>query len=77
MINTCSSTDWEAYLSKDGRELSLIRISWRSYDPLEGDGHMLEDYVKAVVGRESFKGGDDISVLELSEQVERLRGRFS
>ena len=36
---------------------------------------MLENNVEAVVGRESFKGGDDIFVLKLSKQVERSRGR--
>jgi hypothetical protein len=59
----------EAYLSEDGRKLSLVRVSWRSYDLLEGEGHMLEDNVEAVVGCERFKGSDDISVLKLSEKV--------
>jgi hypothetical protein len=35
---------------------------------------MLEDNVEAVVCSESFKGGDEISVLKLSKQVKRLRG---
>ena len=63
----------EAYLSEDGRELSLVRISWRSYDPFEGEGHMLENNVKTVVGCESFEGGDDISVLKLSIHVQRKK----
>ncbi len=37
---------------------------------------MLEDNVEAVVGCESFEGGDDISVLKLSIHVQRLRGRL-
>jgi hypothetical protein len=64
------------YLTEDGRELSLVRISWRSYDPLEGEGHMLKDKIEAAVGCESLEGGDDISVLKLSKQVQRLRGRL-
>jgi hypothetical protein len=59
----------EACLSEDGRELSLVRISWRSYDALKGDGHMLDDNVEVVVGRESFKSGDDIWVLKLSKHM--------
>jgi hypothetical protein len=59
----------EAYLSKDSHELSLIRISWRPYNLLEGDGHMLKDNVEAIVSRKSFKGGDNILVLKLSKQV--------
>jgi hypothetical protein len=35
---------------------------------------MLEDNVEAVVGSESIKGGDDISMLKLSMHVQRLRG---
>jgi hypothetical protein len=49
--------------------LSLVKISWRPYDPFEGEGHMLEDNVEAVVGCKSFEGGDDISVLKLSIQL--------
>lgn len=64
-------------MSEDSRELLLVRVSWRSYDLLEGEGHMLEDNVEAVVGCESFKGGDEISVLKLSKQVKRLRGSVS
>jgi hypothetical protein len=33
---------------------------------------MLEDNVKAVVSCKSFKGGNNISVLKLSKQVQRL-----
>ena len=38
---------------------------------------MLKDNVEAVIGRENFKGGDDILVLKLSKQVQYLLGRFS
>jgi hypothetical protein len=37
---------------------------------------MLEDNIEAVIGCESFEGGDDISVLKLSIYVQRLRGRL-
>jgi len=63
-------------LSEDGRELSLVRIGGRPHDLFEGKGHMLEDNIEAVVGCESFEGGDDISVLKLSIYVQRLCGRL-
>jgi hypothetical protein len=37
---------------------------------------MLEDNIKAVIGYESFKGSNDISVLKLSIHVQRLRSRL-
>jgi hypothetical protein len=64
------------YLTEDSRELSLVRISWRSYNPLEGEGYILKDNIEAAIGCKSFKGGDDISVLKLSKQVQRLCGRL-
>ncbi len=66
----------EAYLSEDGRELLLVRISWRPYDLFKGEGHMLEDNIEAVVGCESFESSNDISVLKLSIYVQCLRGRL-
>jgi hypothetical protein len=67
----------EAYLSEDGRELSLVRIGGRPHDLFEGEWHMLKDNVEAVVGCESVEGSDDILVLKLSIYVQRLRGRLS
>lgn len=61
-------------LSEDGSELSLVRIGWGSYDPLEGDGHMFQDNVETIVGGEGLEGGNNVPVLNLSEHVERLLG---
>ena len=66
----------EAHLSENGRELSLVRVSWGIYDPLEGERHMLEDDIEAVVSCKGFKGADDIMIPEAAKQVQRLRRRL-
>lgn len=66
----------EAYLAEDSGKLSFIRISWRPYDLLEGDRHMLNDNVQVVVSRESFEGGHNILVLKLSIHVQCLCSRL-
>ena len=63
-----------AHLSEDGSELSLVRTSWGPGNLLEGDGHILEDNVEAIVSCESVQGGNDVTVLKVSEHVERLLG---
>jgi len=61
-------------LSEDSSELSLVGIGGGPDSLLEGDGHMLEDNVEAVVSGESVQGGNDVRVLKASEHVERLLG---
>jgi hypothetical protein len=61
----------ETYLSEDSCELSLIGVSWGSYDPLKGDRHILGGNVEAIITSESLKRGNDITMLKVSEHVER------
>jgi hypothetical protein len=47
--------------------LPFVRVSRGIYDPLEGDRHILENNVEAIIGCEGFKRGDDIVMPEAAK----------